>query len=260
MNLSSHQSSREAPRRRGAWSPAQGLRFTWTIVSIFVVESLIVGIAALPSVAFFDWHASLDLSPRILRVFIVSMALIPAYAIFCAMLMALSALSMRALGWRPPREGAFKIAELEPELCNWARYMISTYVVRTLVGPFTQATLVWTWYMRMNGAKIGRRVWVNSLGVTDHCNIELGDDVVIGAGVHMSAHTVERGVVQIAPVRVGAGSTIGLNSHIQIGVDIGERCQIGSMSLVPKFAQLRGPGTWVGLPVKKIEAEAEQPT
>ena len=252
------ESRRQGSRRRIPWSPRQALRFGWTIVSIFVVESLVVGTAALPTVAFFDWHASLDLSPRILRIFIVSMALIPAYVIFAVMLMAVSALAMRVLGWRPPKEGEFEIAKLEPELCNWARYMISTYVVRTLVGPFTQATLVWTWYMRLNGAKIGRRVWVNSLGVTDHCNIELGDDVVIGAGVHLLAHTVERGVVLIAPVRVGSGSTIGINSHVQIGVDIGDSCQIGSMSLVPKFSQLRGPGTWVGLPVEKLAPDEEQ--
>ncbi len=240
------------------WQPRLILRFGWTIFSIFIVESLIVGIAALPTVAFFQWHASLDLSPQWLKVMIVSMSIIPAYAIFSIILMAGSAIAMRALGWRPPRHGNFAIALLEWELCNWGRYMISTYVVRTLVGPFTQATLVWTWYMRMNGAKVGRRVWVNSLGVTDHCNLELGDGVVIGAGVHMSAHTVENGVVRIAPIRIGAGSTVGLSSHVQIGVDIGEGCQIGSMSLVPKFSRLEGPGTWVGLPVRLLDPTPTQ--
>ncbi len=239
--------------RHDAWKPVLVARFVWTIASIFVVESLIVGIAALPTVAFFEWHASLDLSPRWLKVMIVSMSLIPAYVIFSIILMAASASAMRLLGWRPPRQGELRISSLEPELCNWGRYMISTYVVRTLVGPFTQATLVWTWYMRMNGAKVGHRVWVNSLGVTDHCNIELGDGVVIGAGVHMSGHTVENGVVRIAPVHVGSGSTIGINSHVQIGVHIGDGCQIGSMSLVPKFSRLEGPGTWAGLPVRRID-------
>ena len=57
--------------------------------------------------------------------------------------------------------------------------------------------------MRMNGAKLGRRVFVNSLDVTDHCLLEFGDDVVIGAGVHLSGHTVERGLVRTAPVRLG---------------------------------------------------------
>lgn len=241
------------------WGPVQVVRFVWTVASIFVVESVLVGIAALPTVAFFDWHASLDLSPRWLRTMMLSMSLIPAYVIFSIVLMVVSANAMRLLGWRPPREAELEIASLSPELSDWARYMISAYVVRTLVGPFTQATLVWTWYMRMNGARIGRRVWVNSLGVTDHCNLEIGDDVVIGAGVHMSAHTVERGVVRIAPISIGSGSTIGINSHVQIGAVIDSRCQVGSMSLVPKFAHLDQPGSWVGLPVKLVRgAKAER--
>lgn len=129
--------------------------------------------------------------------------------------------------------------------------------MRTLVGPFLQATPAWNWYLRMNGAQVGRQVWVNSLGVTDHCNLTLGDDVVIGAGVHLSAHTVERGGLRIAPVSVGAGSTIGVGTHVQIGVDIGERCQIGSLSMVPKFSKLEGPGTWVGVPVAPLSSRSE---
>ena len=112
-------------------------------------------------------------------------------------------------------------------------------------------------YMRLNGARLGRRVWVNSLGVTDHCLLDFGDDVVIGAGVHLSGHTVERGVVVLAPVRIGAGSTVGVNAHVEIGAVIGERCQIGSLSMVPKHAVLEGPGTYVGVPARRLEPREE---
>jgi acetyltransferase-like isoleucine patch superfamily enzyme len=228
------------------------------VLTIFAVESVVVGLASLPTVTFLEWHTSWEVSPRWMKIVVVAMAVIPAYLIFALVLMAASAWAMRLLGWRPPKEAELPIADLDPALCNWARYMISTYVVRTLVGPFFQATPLWNWYLRMNGAQIGRRAWINSLNVTDHCNLELGDDVVIGAGVHLSAHTVERGVVRIAAVRVGSGSTIGVNGIVQIGADIGQRCQIGSLSLVPKFARLEGPGTWAGVPVRQIDLEAQR--
>jgi acetyltransferase-like isoleucine patch superfamily enzyme len=236
-----------------SWSPRLALRFGWTVVSLFVVESVVLGVAALPTVAFLSWHASWGLSPRWLKVMIVAMAVVPSYLIFAAVLMAASAWSVRLLGWRPPAEGELSIADLDPRLCDWGRYMISAHVVKTLVGPFLQATPAWNWYLRMNGARIGRRAWINSLGVTDHCNLDIGDEVVIGAGVHLSAHTVERGVVRIAPVRIGAGSTIGVNTHVQIGADIGERVQVGSLSLVPKHACLDGPATWAGVPVRRLD-------
>ncbi|MDG2112474.1 MAG: hypothetical protein P8N02_07670 [Actinomycetota bacterium] len=58
---------------------------------------------------------------------------------------------------------------------------------------------------------------------------------------------------RIAPIRIGAASTIGVNTHVQIGVDIGARCQIGSLSLVPKFTTLDEPGTYAGVPIRRLE-------
>jgi acetyltransferase-like isoleucine patch superfamily enzyme len=106
--------------------------------------------------------------------------------------------------------------------------------------------------MRMNGARLGRRVWINSLDVTDHCLLEFGNDVVVGAGVHLSGHTVEQGVVQIAPVCLGDAVTVGVNANVEIGVEAGAGCQIGALSMVPKFSKLDGDATYVGIPVHKL--------
>lgn len=242
------------------WSPAMLRRFVWTLVSVFVVESIIFGLAALPAVAFFRWHTTWTIGPPTLRTLILVMALVPSYAIFAILLMALSAFAMRILGWRPVAPAEMVIAELGWPLCNWARYQISAHVVAFFAGGLLRATPVWSAYMRWNGARFGRRVWVNSLGVTDHCLLEFGDDVVIGSGVHLSGHTVERGVVRTAPVRIGAGSTVGVNAHVEIGVEIGPRCQIGSLSMVPKFTVLSGPGTYVGVPVRRLERRDSEVT
>lgn len=238
---------------RNAWDRRAVLRFVWTILSTFVVESLILGLAAFPAVAFFQWHASWDLNPSALRTIVLVMALCPAYVIFALLLMVISAGAMRLLRWRPVAPAELPIAELDWALCNWARYQMSAHLVGFLAGGLLRATPVWSMYMRLNGARLGRRVWVNSLGVTDHCLLDFGDDVVVGAGVHLSAHTVERGVVRLAPVRIGAASTIGVNAHIEIGADIGPNCQIGSLSMVPKFSVLHGPGTYVGVPARRLE-------
>lgn len=234
------------------WGPRLIFRFGWVVCSVFVVESLVFGLAVLPAALFFRWHAMWTIEPTAIRTVVLTMAIVPAYAIFATLLMILSALSMRLLRWRPAT-GEMPIAELGWPLCAWARYQISAHVVAFFAGGLLRATPVWTMYMRMNGARLGRRVWVNSLGVTDHCLLEFGDDVVIGAGVHLSGHTVERGVVRTAPVRIGAGSTIGVNAHVEIGVVIGPHCQIGSLSMVPKFSHLDGPATYVGVPARPIE-------
>ena len=241
------------------WSPAAVRRFVWTLVSIFVVESVVFGAAVLPAVAFFRWHAGWPIDSATVKTVVLAMVFVPSYAIFAVLLMALSALSMRMLRWRPIAPCEMVIADLDWPLCNWARYQISAHVVSFFAGGLLRATPVWSAYMRWNGARFGRRVWVNGLGVTDHCLLDFGDDVVIGSGVHLSGHTVERGVVRTAPVTIGAGSTIGVNAHVEIGAQVGDHCQIGSLSMVPKFSVLVGPGTYVGVPVRRLEPRVPDP-
>jgi acetyltransferase-like isoleucine patch superfamily enzyme len=116
---------------------------------------------------------------------------------------------------------------------------------------------MWTAYLRLNGARIGRRVYVNALAVSDHNLLEFGDDVVIGGDAHISGHIVEGGMLKTAPVRLGRGVTIGLGSVISIGVDAGSHSQVGALSLVPKHTRLEGGATYVGTPVRRLVSEFE---
>lgn len=241
-----------------AWRGAAAGRFAWTVISCFAVESLIFGLAVLPAALFWHWHFSWPIAWPWLHIVLLAMSFLPAYLLFAVLLMALSALTMRGLGWRPLANAEMRIADLGWPLANWARYGMASHVVRTLAGPIFRNTPVWVWYMRLNGARIGRRCWVNSLDVTDHCLLEFGDDVVIGAGVHLSGHTVERGVVLTAPVRLGDRTTVGVSTHVEIGVETGPGCQIGSLSMVPKGARLDGDSVYVGCPVRKVEHSGSQ--
>jgi acetyltransferase-like isoleucine patch superfamily enzyme len=94
---------------------------------------------------------------------------------------------------------------------------------------------------------------VNSLFVSDHNLLEFGDDVVIGSEVHLSGHTVEGGVVKTARVRLGREVTIGLGSVIDIGVTVGDGCQVGALSLVPKHTKLDAHCTYAGIPVRRLD-------
>lgn len=227
-------------------------RLTWCLVSAFIVESVVFGVAVLPAVAFWNWHLGWDLHPPWLRVIVLSMAFIPAYLIFTLVLMVLSALTVRLLGWRTPERASLPIQELSWPLMDWARYTISIQLVKIFAGSLFRSTPVWTFYLRLNGAKLGRRVFINSLGVTDHNLLDFGDDVVIGGDAHISGHTVESGIVKTASVRLGQGVTVGVGSVVGIGVEAGIGCQIGALSLVPKGETLDAGGIYVGIPVRKL--------
>ena len=98
-----------------------------------------------------------------------------------------------------------------------------------------------------------KRVYVNSLSISDYNLIECGDDVVIGGAVHLSGHTVEAGIVKTARVRLGNNVTIGLGSVIEIGVEIGSDSQVGALSFVPKYTKLQGGVVYAGTPAMPIE-------
>lgn len=241
--------------QRQAWSLPALTRLTWAMMSIFVVESLLLAFAIVPAAVFYQWHLRWELSPWWLRGVLLGAATVPAYLIFAVLLMVLSALACRVFGWRPRPDQEMSIAELGWPLLDWGRYSIVTHVVRLLVGTALRATPVWVWYLRLDGATIGRRVWVNSLAVTDHCLIRLGDDVVVGAGAHLSGHTVERGRVRTGTIDLAAGTTVGVNAILGIGVSAGPRCQIGALSFVPKHSSLSGGTTYAGVPARIVTRE-----
>lgn len=228
------------------------VRFAWTAVSCFIVVSVVVGVAALPAAWFYQFHLALHISPTPLRLFLLAAAALPAYLLFALLFMWLSAEATRLLGWRPPRRAELTINDLPPELLDWARYSIMNHLVHVVAGIVFRSTPIWVWYMRRNGARIGRHVWINSLQVGDDCLLDFGDNVVIGAGVHLSAHTVENGRVLLAPVTLGRGTTVGVGAHVGIGVETGEGTQVGAMSVVPKHAKLEPHTTYVGIPARPL--------
>lgn len=230
------------------------LRIVWALASVFIVESMVFGLSVLPGVFFWEWHFEWNPGVWWVRVIVMSMAFIPAYLIFALSLVTLSGLATRWTGWRTPADAELVIKELSWPLLDWVRYTVSLQLVRIFAGSLFRSTPVWSFYMRLNGATIGRRVFVNSLAVTDHNLLHFDDDVVIGGDAHISGHTVENGVVKTARVRLGRGVTVGVGSVVGIGVSAGDGCQIGALSFVPKFSELEAGATYVGSPVHKMES------
>ncbi len=228
-------------------------RVVWTVLAIVIVETIVSGLATTPVV--WLW---LQLAERTVgaaagaRLALFSLAVVPSYILFALGLMGWSAVATRMTGARTPPNAEMRIQDLDWPLLTWARYMVAIHVVRVFAGTIFRGSLLWTMYLRLNGARIGRRVYVNTTFVSDHNLLEFGDDVVIGGDAHVSGHTVEGGVVKTASVRLGRNVTIGLNSVIDIDIEIGDDCQVGALTLVPKHSRLVSGGVYAGIPARRI--------
>jgi serine acetyltransferase len=242
-----------ASGRRALLRTRVAARITWAIATILVVQALVCGAALAPVVMI--WWLLLELTrpSDALRLLVISLAIVPSYVLFALLLMFVSAVSVRALNWQTPAGTEARIADFEWPLLRWARTMAATHLVRWVAGTLFRASPVWTAYLRLAGARLGRRVYVNSLAVTDYDLLEFGDDVVIGADAHLSGHTVEGGVLKTARLRLGNGVTIGVGSVLEIGIEAGDGCQVGALSFVPKHTLLVPGATYAGIPAERID-------
>lgn len=227
------------------------VRFVWAICSVVLLESVLLGLALLPALAFVQWQATWRVADWV-RLLLVSLSVVPLYLLFATVLVVVSALATRLLGWRTPVGLEARLTDFDWPVLTWGRYLMTIHVARVFAGPAFRSSPIWSWYLRLNGARVGRLVWVNSLSIMDHNLLEFGDNVVVGADVHLSAHIVERGILKTARVSLGAGTVIGVGSVVGIGVTTGPGTQVGALSVIPKYTALEGHASYAGAPVQRL--------
>ncbi|HEX7288581.1 MAG TPA: hypothetical protein VF532_20520 [Candidatus Angelobacter sp.] len=227
-------------------------RIGWAVSTLVLVEIVVCGLSAMPVVILW-WQLArfLDSSPR-LQVILLSGALIPSYIIFALAMLVVSPLAIRLVGWRTPAHAEMRIADLDWPLLNFVRYAAANHFARLVAGTFFRGSPLWTFHLRLAGARLGRRVYINSLELNDYNLLEFEDDVVIGADVHLSGHTVEGGIIKTGTVHLGRNTTVGVSSIVEIGVTTGPNCEVGALSFVPKNMKLEADAIYVGIPVKRI--------
>lgn len=227
-------------------------RIAWTVSTLMIVEVIVCGLSAVPAVILWSQLFRILRSTPRLKIILLSSALIPSYIIFILALLIVSPFALRLVGWRTPAHAQMRIADLDWPLLNFVRYAAANHLVRVFAGTFLHGSPIWTFHLRLAGAKLGRRVYINSLELNDYNLLEFEDDVVVGADAHVSGHTAEAGFIKTAGVHLGRNTTVGVGSIVEIGVTTGPNCEIGALSFVPKNMKLEADAIYAGIPAKRI--------
>jgi hypothetical protein len=104
---------------------------------------------------------------------------------------------------------------------------------------------VYSNWLRLWGSRIGRLTyWAPGIVVLDREYLDLGDDVVFGAGVRLNGHVILRNPqgrleLAVAPIKIGSGVSVGGYSLLTAGTEIAAGESTRAHLLSPPFTVWR---------------------
>lgn len=217
---------------------------------LFAEATVVLGAALFPAVALFGWvEARLPPAgaPRALG---LAGALAAGWFVFgLALVVAIPVARWVTFAFGTP-VGRFPYFSVGA--WRWASYNALTLMLRFTFVNWIRVTPLLPLYHRLMGARIGRRVQINTGVIADQNLVEIGDDTVIGGDVTLVCHSAERGHLVTAPVKIGRGVTIGLMAVVFPGCVIGDGAIVSAGSVLSKGTRV-GPGEiWAGVPARRV--------
>ncbi|MBO0791449.1 MAG: hypothetical protein J2P36_10930, partial [Ktedonobacteraceae bacterium] len=107
-------------------------------------------------------------------------------------------------------------------------------------------------FLRLLGARIGKRVWLATTYLTEFDLVEIGDDVAIGDATSLQTHLFEDRVMKMSTVKIGEGSSIGPRSVVLYDTEVGSGATLDALSLVMKGESLPKETHWQGIPARPV--------
>lgn len=215
------------------------------------------GLPVAPALAVFDFITDLALTDsKGLNYVVYGLTIGVCFMVYILSLLFFSGMSQRIIHVRIPED---KIVD-NLESWNTVRWAICAHLhrcthpvlVHTIPSPICNA------YYRLAGAKIGKKVQINTINLNDPSAVTIGDNVVIGGRSVINGHLVEKGQLVLARVHLEKGCLIGAGTTIQPGVRIGEGAVIATNGLVGKWKHIPAGEVWAGLPVKQIKKSSDR--
>jgi FkbH-like protein len=157
------------------------------------------------------------------------------------------------------------VAQMEPGGATVILCMFRASILTAL--PFVAALEKVRWFRKLifcsysPSVHIGKDalVWGRMM---DPDLTEIGDRVVVGWGAELIAHSLTRRpdgtfVYLSAPIKVGAGATLGGSCYVALGAVIGEGAVVEPMAFVEPFTAIPAGETWGGVPARCVRKRGE---
>jgi len=118
-----------------------------------------------------------------------------------------------------------------------------------LVGALTGTPFV-CWYFRLLGARIGRRVYMETTDLSEFDLVQIGDEAMLNADCTVQTHLFEDRVMKMSSIEIGARSKVGAGSLVLYDTRLEEGATLDDLSLLMKGETLPAWTNWQGIPAR----------
>lgn len=155
--------------------------------------------------------------------------------------------------------GRFRPARIRVWSLEYVRFwIVKTLLVANPLPHLLVDTPLYALYLRALGARVGRRVLILSQHLPVACDLlRIGSDAVIHRDAYFNGYRARDGVIEIGPISVGEGATVGECSVLEIASVLGDRAQLGHASSL-QSGQTVPPGErWHGSPAQPVSGDED---
>ncbi|HEX3963666.1 MAG TPA: Pls/PosA family non-ribosomal peptide synthetase [Trebonia sp.] len=207
----------------------------------------LTGLGALTLNAGADWvlagHGAADVAARVVAFGVVLQVALAALPIAAKWLL---------IGrWQPGRITIWSL--------GYVRFwFVKSLLVASPLALLSRGTALYSLYLRALGAKVGRGTVIFTSHVpvcTDLLTI--GPHTVVRKNCYLNGYRARGGVIEIAPVTLGAGAFVGEQTVLDIGTAMENRTQLGHSSSLHAGQTIPAGECWHGTPARRADADCD---
>jgi len=180
------------------------------------------------------------------------LAVLPGVYLACALLVTLVVVALKWLvagRYRPRVEPLWSHFVWRTELITGLYESVAVpWLLRWCTGTPWLAPL-----LRLFGAHIGRRVYMETTFLTEFDLVCVGDDAAIGGGTSLQTHLFEDRVMKMSEVTIGRDCVVGPRSVVLYDAELEAGAELSALSLAMKGESLPAETRWRGIPARLIE-------
>jgi acetyltransferase-like isoleucine patch superfamily enzyme len=228
-----------------------------SIVVVWMLVGAFVSVAAAPAWWTYDALSWLDYAPRheLVGYMLTSLRMFAAYVVWGLSMCVLHVVIKRFVFLYRAKEGGFAVFSFS--VIGWSLTSVIHRVVSFTFLWLLLGTPLINWYFRGLGARIGRRVNINTTTLWDWDMLTLHDDCVLGGESVVQGHLLEGGKVKMAPVVIGTKALVGSRASVMPGCVLGERALLAAGGVLKKHEQVPANAIYGGVPAKLVRMRSD---